>query len=219
MTRPRVCGASAQLFSPVWAGKASVCPGRCFFQHFSFELQSKIVLADGNSGFASLWCHPEARQLQGGILPQAQRELVPYSLSTGIWGSHSALPLYLLFTGFMAEAVHCNNLFFFFFSPGIHSRCRIVEDTCRNKPSSRGKKFPTLPILLSPTEVKAILLIIGCIKSLYKHRSPSRNPAVRFSSATHPKAFRAGKLQGYHVFPGTVLKVIEKQLSHCLEHP
>lgn len=174
------------------------------------------MLADGSSGFASLQCHPEARQLQGGVLPQAQRELVPYSLSTGIWGAHSALPLYLLFTGFMAEAVHCNKPFF---SPRIHSRCRIVEDACRNKPGSRRKKPPTMPILPSPPEVKAILLIIGFTKTLYKHRSPSRNPAVRFSSATHPKASRAGKLQGYRVFPGTVLKVIGKQLSHCLEHP
>lgn len=137
------------------------------------------------------------------------------------WDLRESFSLASVFTfhRFYGRGCALQQPFFFFFPPGIHSRCRIVEDTCRNKPSSRGKKFPTLPILLSPTEVKAILLIIGCIKSLYKHRSPSRNPAVRFSSATHPKAFRAGKLQGYHVFPGIVLKVIDKQLSHCLEHP
>lgn len=133
--------------------------------------------------------------------------------------AHSALPLDLLFTGFMAEAVHRNNPFLFFFPPRNSQQVQDCGGYLQEKARLQGRNPSTLLVLLSPAEVKAILLIIGYTKSLYKHRSPSRNPAVRFSSATHPKAFRAGKLQGYHVFPDTVLKVIGKQLSHCLEHP
>lgn len=109
--------------------------------------------------------------------------------------------------------------FSFFFPPRNPQQVQDCGGYLQEKARLQGRNPSTLLVLLSPAEVKAILLIIGYTKSLYKHRSPSRNPAVRFSSATHPKAFRAGKLQGYHVFPDTVLKVIRKQLSHCLEHP
>lgn len=62
------CRAAAQLF---------VYPRRCFSQCISFKIEAKIELADGNAGFASPRCHPEARWLQGEILPRAKRELIP----------------------------------------------------------------------------------------------------------------------------------------------
>lgn len=63
-----------------------------------------------------------------------QKELIPYTFLVGISGAQSALPLHLLFTGFMAVAVHCSNSSF---TSVKHSQCGTMDDAHRKKPGSR----------------------------------------------------------------------------------
>lgn len=145
------CSVSAQLSLPAFADGRSVCPRRHSTQCTSFKTGAKIELADGSAKFPLLWCHPEARQLLEEILPHAERVDTLHLLGGDLRGSVSPASAFT-FHRVYGSGCALQQLFFYLSNSQPvwdHGWCSQEKARLQGKP----------PVLPSPTEVKAILLI------------------------------------------------------------